>query len=112
MIQALLVTVCLAVFPYQGSSASLESRNVNDYEVEYPQEVVALPKGEVHVAHPETNYEDTIYEEPVVLHPDCGEARFQGGCRLPPPQSLVPTPPPFFTSGGQTVFGEWCLEFK
>nr|UMW88175.1 snake venom metalloproteinases P-III precursor [Psammophis schokari] len=70
MIQALLVTVCLAVFPYQGSSASLESRNVNDYEVEYPQEVVALPKGEVHVAQPETNYEDTIYEEPVVLHLD------------------------------------------
>nr|UMW88170.1 snake venom metalloproteinases P-III precursor [Psammophis schokari] len=70
MIQALLVTVCLAVFPYQGSSASLESRNVNDYEVEYPQEVVALPNGGVEDAQPETDYEDAIYEEPVVLHLD------------------------------------------
>nr|UMW88177.1 snake venom metalloproteinases P-III precursor [Psammophis schokari] len=70
MIRALLVAVCLAVFPYQGSSASLESRNVNDYEVEYPQEVVALPNGGVEDAQPETDYEDATYKEPVVLHLD------------------------------------------
>nr|UMW88200.1 snake venom metalloproteinases P-III precursor [Rhamphiophis oxyrhynchus] len=74
MIRALLVTICLAVFPYQGSSVILESGNVNDYEVEYPQEVAALVKGVVQDAQPETKYEDTMqYEfqlngEPGVLH--------------------------------------------
>uniref|UniRef100_A0A098M146 Metalloproteinase (Type III) 1 n=1 Tax=Hypsiglena sp. JMG-2014 TaxID=1550645 RepID=A0A098M146_9SAUR len=74
MIQALLVTICLAVFPYQGSCIILESGNVNDYEVVYPQKTPALPKGGVQNAEPETKYEDTMqYEfkvngEPVVLH--------------------------------------------
>nr|WVG99568.1 snake venom metalloproteinase [Pseudonaja textilis]WVG99569.1 snake venom metalloproteinase [Pseudonaja textilis] len=74
MIQALLVTICFAVFPYQGSSIILESGNVNDYEVVYPQKVPALPKGGVQNPQPETKYEDTMqYEfqvngEPVVLH--------------------------------------------
>uniref|UniRef100_A0A194AR91 Metalloproteinase type III 2 n=1 Tax=Micrurus tener TaxID=1114301 RepID=A0A194AR91_9SAUR len=74
MIQALLVTICLAVFPYQGSSIILESGNVNDYEVVYPQKVPALPKGRIQNPQPETKYEDTMqYEfqvngEPVVLH--------------------------------------------
>ncbi|XP_058050818.1 LOW QUALITY PROTEIN: zinc metalloproteinase-disintegrin-like BmMP [Ahaetulla prasina] len=73
MIQALLGTICLAVFPYQGSSIILESGNVNDYEVVYPQKVPALPKG-VQNHEQETKYEDTMqYEfqvngEPVVLH--------------------------------------------
>uniref|UniRef100_A0A098M215 Metalloproteinase (Type III) 5 n=1 Tax=Hypsiglena sp. JMG-2014 TaxID=1550645 RepID=A0A098M215_9SAUR len=74
MIQALLVTIGLAVFPYQGSSIILESGNVNDYEVVYPQKVPALPKRGLQNAEPETKYEDTMqYEfkvngEPVVLH--------------------------------------------
>uniref|UniRef100_A0A098M212 Metalloproteinase (Type III) 7b n=1 Tax=Hypsiglena sp. JMG-2014 TaxID=1550645 RepID=A0A098M212_9SAUR len=74
MIQALLVTICLAVFPYQGSCIILESGNVNDYEVVYPQKVPALPSGGLQNAEPETKYEDTMqYEfkvngEPVVLH--------------------------------------------
>uniref|UniRef100_A0A182C5R5 Metalloproteinase n=1 Tax=Phalotris mertensi TaxID=1260334 RepID=A0A182C5R5_9SAUR len=74
MIQALLVTICLVVFPYQGSSIILESGNVNEYEVVYPQKVQALPKGGLQNAEPETQYEDTMqYEfqvngEPVVLH--------------------------------------------
>nr|Q7LZ61.2 RecName: Full=Coagulation factor X-activating enzyme heavy chain; AltName: Full=Coagulation factor X-activating enzyme chain alpha; AltName: Full=RVV-X heavy chain; AltName: Full=Russellysin; AltName: Full=Snake venom metalloproteinase; Short=SVMP; Flags: Precursor [Daboia siamensis]AAZ39881.1 RVV-X-heavy chain [Daboia russelii] len=72
MMQVLLVTISLAVFPYQGSSIILESGNVNDYEVVYPQKVTALPKGAVQ--QPEQKYEDTMqYEfevngEPVVLH--------------------------------------------
>ncbi|XP_032084680.1 zinc metalloproteinase-disintegrin-like MTP8 [Thamnophis elegans] len=74
MIQALLVTICLVVFPYQGSSIILEPGNINDYEVVYPQKVSALPEGGVQNAEPETNYEDTMqYEfkvngEQVVLH--------------------------------------------
>nr|UMW88198.1 snake venom metalloproteinases P-III precursor [Rhamphiophis oxyrhynchus] len=63
MIRALLVTVCLAVFPYQGNSVILESGNENDYEVEYPQEVAAFPKEGVHDAHPLTNYKDTMLAE-------------------------------------------------
>nr|UMW88197.1 snake venom metalloproteinases P-III precursor [Rhamphiophis oxyrhynchus] len=59
MIQALLVTLCLAVFPYQGNSVILESGNVNDYEVEYPQEVAALPKEGVHDAQPLNSYDHT-----------------------------------------------------
>ncbi|KAL7981405.1 hypothetical protein Chor_002301 [Crotalus horridus] len=47
MIQVLLVTICLAAFPYQGSSIILESGNVNDYEVVYPRKVTVLPKGAV-----------------------------------------------------------------
>nr|P0DM97.1 RecName: Full=Zinc metalloproteinase-disintegrin BA-5A; AltName: Full=Snake venom metalloproteinase; Short=SVMP; Flags: Precursor [Bitis arietans] len=72
MMQVLLVTICLAVFPYQGSSIILESGNVNDYEVVYPQKVTALPKGAVQQA--EQKYEDAMqYEfevngQPVVLH--------------------------------------------
>nr|ADI47615.1 metalloproteinase [Echis coloratus] len=72
MIQILLVIICLAVFPYQGSSIILESGNVNDYEVVYPQKVTALPKGAIR--QPEQKYEDAMqYEfevkgEPVVLH--------------------------------------------
>nr|ABK63559.1 metalloproteinase precursor [Demansia vestigiata] len=74
MIQALLVTICFMVFPYQGSSIILESGNVNDYEVVYPQKVPALPKGGVQNPQPETKYEDTmqykfhVNGEPVVLH--------------------------------------------
>nr|F8RKV9.1 RecName: Full=Zinc metalloproteinase-disintegrin-like MTP9; AltName: Full=Snake venom metalloproteinase; Short=SVMP; Flags: Precursor [Drysdalia coronoides]AEH95529.1 MTP9 [Drysdalia coronoides] len=74
MIEVLLVTICFTVFPYQGSSIILESGNVNDYEVVYPQKVPALPKGGVQNPQPETKYEDTMqYEfhvngEPVVLH--------------------------------------------
>nr|ADI47636.1 metalloproteinase [Echis coloratus] len=72
MIQLLLVVTCLVVFPYQGSSIILESGNVNDYEVVYPQKVTALAKGAIQ--QPEQKYEDTMqYEfkvngEPVVLH--------------------------------------------
>nr|QBF53418.1 metalloproteinase of class P-III MPIII-5 [Vipera ammodytes ammodytes] len=71
MMQVLLVTISLAVFPYQGSSIILESGNVNDYEVVYPQKVTAMPKGAV--KQPEQKYEDAMqYEfkvkgEPVVL---------------------------------------------
>uniref|UniRef100_A0A182C5R3 Metalloproteinase n=1 Tax=Phalotris mertensi TaxID=1260334 RepID=A0A182C5R3_9SAUR len=74
MIQALLVTICLVVFPYQGSLIILESGNVNEYDVVYPQKVQALPKGGLQNAEPDTEYEDTMqYEfqvngEPVVLH--------------------------------------------
>nr|ADI47724.1 metalloproteinase [Echis carinatus sochureki] len=66
MIQVLLVTICLAVFPYQGSSKTLESGNVNDYKVVNPKRVTGL--------QPEKKYEDAVqYEfevngEPVVLH--------------------------------------------
>nr|QGC85374.1 metalloproteinase [Dispholidus typus] len=73
MIQALLVTICLVAFPYQGSSIVLESGNVNDYEIVYPQKIAALPKG-VQNPEQESKYEDTMqYEfqvngEPVVLH--------------------------------------------
>nr|AMB36352.1 metalloproteinase of class P-III MPIII-1 [Vipera ammodytes ammodytes] len=72
MIQVLLVIICLAVFPYQGSSIILESGNVNDYEVVYLQKVTAMNKGAV--KQPEQKYEDTMqYEfkvngEPVILH--------------------------------------------
>nr|UMW88173.1 snake venom metalloproteinases P-III precursor [Psammophis schokari] len=70
MIRALLVAVCLAVFPYQGTAIILESGNENDYEVEYPQEVAELANGGDEDAQPETNYEDAIYEELVVLNLD------------------------------------------
>ncbi|KAL7992494.1 hypothetical protein Chor_016750 [Crotalus horridus] len=72
MIKVFLVTTCLAVFPYQRSSIILESGNINDYEVVYPQKVTALPKGAVQ--QPEQKYEDIMkYEfkvngKPVVLH--------------------------------------------
>ncbi|XP_058050816.1 zinc metalloproteinase-disintegrin-like MTP9 [Ahaetulla prasina] len=83
MIQGLLVTICLVVFPYQGSSLILESGNVNDYEVVYPQKVPALPKG-VQNHEQETKYEDTMqYEfqvngEPVVLHLERNKGLFAG----------------------------------
>nr|A0A6B7FMR5.1 RecName: Full=Disintegrin-like/cysteine-rich protein MPIII-3; Short=D'C protein MPIII-3; AltName: Full=Metalloproteinase-like protein of class P-III MPIII-3; AltName: Full=Snake venom metalloproteinase precursor-derived protein MPIII-3; Short=SVMP precursor-derived protein MPIII-3; AltName: Full=Snake venom metalloproteinase-like; Short=SVMP-like; AltName: Full=Vaa-MPIII-3; AltName: Full=VaaMPIII-3; Flags: Precursor [Vipera ammodytes ammodytes]QBF53416.1 metalloproteinase-like protein of class len=72
MIQVLLVIICLAVFPYQVSSIILESGNINNYEVVYPQKVTALPKGAIQQL--EQKYEDAMqYQfkvkgEPVVLH--------------------------------------------
>ncbi|KAG5858132.1 snake venom metalloprotease precursor, partial [Bothrops jararaca] len=69
MIQVLLVTICLAAFPYQGSSIILESGNVNDYEVVYPRKVTALPKGAVQPKYEDTmQYEFKVNGEPVVLH--------------------------------------------
>nr|QIV64745.1 MAD-3a [Crotalus horridus] len=69
MIQVLLVTICLAAFPYQGSSIILESGNVNDYEVVYPRKVTALPKGAVQPKYEDTmQYELKVNGEPVVLH--------------------------------------------
>nr|ADI47623.1 metalloproteinase [Echis coloratus] len=72
MMQVLLAAIFLAVFPYQGSSIILESGNINDYEIVYPQKVTALPKGAI--PQSEQKYEDAMqYEfkvkgEPVVLH--------------------------------------------
>ncbi|KAG5858153.1 snake venom metalloprotease precursor [Bothrops jararaca] len=69
MIHVLLVTICLAVFPYQGSSIILESGNVNDYEVVYPRKVTALPKGAVQPKYEDAmQYEFKVNGEPVVLH--------------------------------------------
>nr|Q7SZD9.1 RecName: Full=Zinc metalloproteinase/disintegrin ussurin; Contains: RecName: Full=Snake venom metalloproteinase ussurin; Short=SVMP; Contains: RecName: Full=Disintegrin ussurin; Flags: Precursor [Gloydius ussuriensis]AAP20640.1 metalloproteinase/disintegrin ussurin precursor [Gloydius ussuriensis] len=69
MIQVLLVTICLAAFPYQGSSIILESGNVNDYEIVYPRKVTALPKGAVQPKYEDTmQYELKVNGEPVVLH--------------------------------------------
>uniref|UniRef100_A0A194ASW0 Metalloproteinase type III 1 n=1 Tax=Sistrurus miliarius barbouri TaxID=8759 RepID=A0A194ASW0_SISMB len=69
MIQVLLVTICLAVFPYQGSSIILESGNVNDYEIVYPRKVTALPKGAVQPKYEDAmQYELKVNGEPVVLH--------------------------------------------
>nr|QIV64951.1 MPF-1a [Crotalus atrox] len=69
MIQVLLVTICLAAFPYQGSSIILDSGNVNDYEVVYPQKVTALPKGAVQPKYEDAiQYEFKVNGEPVVLH--------------------------------------------
>nr|AEJ31984.1 metalloproteinase 1 [Crotalus adamanteus] len=69
MIQVLLVTICLAVFPYQGSSIILESGNVNDYEVVYPRKVTALPKGAAQPKYEDAmQYEFKVNGEPVVLH--------------------------------------------
>ncbi|KAK9395197.1 VENOM COMPONENT: snake venom metalloproteinase-mad-5 [Crotalus adamanteus] len=69
MIQVLLVTICLAAFPYQGSSIILESGNVNDYEVVYPRKVTALPKGAVQPKYEDAmQYEFKVNREPVVLH--------------------------------------------
>uniref|UniRef100_A0A194APM5 Metalloproteinase type III 9b n=1 Tax=Sistrurus tergeminus TaxID=8757 RepID=A0A194APM5_SISTE len=69
MIQVLLVTICLAVFPYQGSSIILGSGNVNDYEVVYPRKVTALPKGAVQQKYEDAmQYEFKVNGEPVVLH--------------------------------------------
>uniref|UniRef100_A0A1L8D5V8 Snake venom metalloproteinase n=1 Tax=Bothrops atrox TaxID=8725 RepID=A0A1L8D5V8_BOTAT len=69
MIHVLLVTICLAVFPYQGSSIILESGNVSDYEVVHPRKVTALPKGAVQPKYEDTmQYEFKVNGEPVVLH--------------------------------------------
>nr|BAO23490.1 metalloproteinase [Deinagkistrodon acutus] len=69
MIQVLLATICLAVFPYQGSSIILESGDVNDYEVVYPRKVTALPKGAVQQKYEDAmQYEFKVNGEPVVLH--------------------------------------------
>uniref|UniRef100_A0A194ARL2 Metalloproteinase type III 4 n=1 Tax=Agkistrodon piscivorus TaxID=8715 RepID=A0A194ARL2_9SAUR len=69
MIQVLLVTLCLAVFPYQGSSIILESGNVNDYEVVYPRKVTPVPRGAVQPKYEDAmQYELKVNGEPVVLH--------------------------------------------
>nr|QIS79141.1 metalloproteinase and disintegrin protein 6 [Crotalus horridus] len=69
MIQVLLVTICLAAFPYQGSSIILESGNVNDYEVVYPRKVTVLPKGAVQPKYEDAmQYEFKVNGESVVLH--------------------------------------------
>nr|CAA54364.1 pro-trimucin [Protobothrops mucrosquamatus]prf//2020273A pro-trimucrin [Protobothrops mucrosquamatus] len=69
MIQVLLMTICLAVFPYQGSSIILESGNVDDYEVVYPAKVTALPKGAVQPKYEDAmQYEFKVNGEAVVLH--------------------------------------------
>uniref|UniRef100_A0A194ARP3 Metalloproteinase type I 1 n=1 Tax=Agkistrodon piscivorus TaxID=8715 RepID=A0A194ARP3_9SAUR len=69
MIQVLLVTLCLAAFPYQGSSIILESGNVNDYEVVYPRKVTPEPKGAVQPKYEDAmQYELKVNGEPVVLH--------------------------------------------
>uniref|UniRef100_J3S831 Snake venom metalloproteinase (Type III) 5 n=1 Tax=Crotalus adamanteus TaxID=8729 RepID=J3S831_CROAD len=69
MIQVLLVTICLAVFPYQGSSIILESGNANDYEVVYPRKVTALPKGAIQQKYEDAmQYELKVNGESVVLH--------------------------------------------
>nr|AEH59577.1 metalloprotease PIII [Trimeresurus gracilis] len=69
MIQVLLVTICLVIFPYQGSSIILESGNVNDYEVVYPRKVAAVPKGAVQQKYEDTmQYEFKVNGEPVILH--------------------------------------------
>uniref|UniRef100_A0A1W7RJU9 Metalloproteinase (Type I) 3a n=1 Tax=Agkistrodon contortrix contortrix TaxID=8713 RepID=A0A1W7RJU9_AGKCO len=69
MIQVLLVTLCLAAFPYQGSSIILESGNVNDYEVVYPRKVTPVPRGAVQPKYEDAmQYEFKVNGEPVVLH--------------------------------------------
>uniref|UniRef100_A0A194APQ0 Metalloproteinase type II 3b n=1 Tax=Agkistrodon piscivorus TaxID=8715 RepID=A0A194APQ0_9SAUR len=69
MIQVLLVTICLAAFPYQGSSIILESGNVNDYEVVYPRKVTPVPRGAVQPKYEDAmQYELKVNGEPVVLH--------------------------------------------
>nr|ACS74987.1 snake venom metalloprotease [Philodryas olfersii] len=103
MIQVLLVTIYLVVFPYQGSSIILESGNVNDYEVVYPQKVPVLPKGGLQNAEPETEYEDTMqYEfqvngEPVVLHLERNKGLFSedySETHYSPDGSEITTTPP------------------
>uniref|UniRef100_J3SDW5 Metalloproteinase (Type III) 1a n=1 Tax=Crotalus adamanteus TaxID=8729 RepID=J3SDW5_CROAD len=69
MIEVLLVAICLAVFPYQGSCIILESGNVNDYEVVYPRKVTALPKRAVQPKYEDAmQYEFKVNGESVVLH--------------------------------------------
>ncbi|XP_070621723.1 zinc metalloproteinase-disintegrin-like NaMP [Erythrolamprus reginae] len=74
MIQALLVTICLAVFPYQGSSTILKSGKGKDYEIVYPQRVLPLSTRGSEWREEKTKYEDTMkYEftvngEPVLLN--------------------------------------------
>uniref|UniRef100_A0A194AQI6 Metalloproteinase type I 3b n=1 Tax=Agkistrodon piscivorus TaxID=8715 RepID=A0A194AQI6_9SAUR len=69
MIQVLLVTICLAAFPYQGSSIILESGNVNDYEIVYPRKVTPVPRGAVQPKYEDAmQYELKVNGEPVVLH--------------------------------------------
>ncbi|KAM6431626.1 zinc metalloproteinase-disintegrin-like NaMP [Liasis olivaceus] len=76
MIQALLVIICLAVFPYQGSSAK-EFWRANHYEVVYPRTLHALHKrdvGEAQKPEQKTKYEDAMQYEikvngkKVILH--------------------------------------------
>nr|Q9PW36.1 RecName: Full=Snake venom metalloproteinase acutolysin-C; Short=SVMP; Flags: Precursor [Deinagkistrodon acutus]AAD51823.1 acutolysin F [Deinagkistrodon acutus] len=69
MIQVLLVTICLAALPYQGSSIMLESGKVNDYEVVYPQRLAPLPEGAVQQKYEDTmQYEFKVNGETIVLH--------------------------------------------
>nr|CAJ01686.1 Group I snake venom metalloproteinase [Echis ocellatus] len=101
MIQVLLVTICLAVFPYQGSSKTLKSGNVNDYEVVNPQKITGLPVGAV--KQPEKKYEDAVqYEfevngEPVVLHLEKNKGLFSedySETHYSPDGSEITTNPP------------------
>nr|UMW88164.1 snake venom metalloproteinases P-III precursor [Malpolon monspessulanus] len=87
MIRALLLIVCLAVFPYQGSSVILESGNENDYEVEYPEEEAALAKGGMQDAHPETSEETMELQrnvEPGENYLALDRHCFRGRCRVVP----------------------------
>nr|Q9YI19.1 RecName: Full=Zinc metalloproteinase/disintegrin; Contains: RecName: Full=Snake venom metalloproteinase brevilysin L6; Short=SVMP; AltName: Full=Snake venom metalloproteinase Mt-c; Contains: RecName: Full=Disintegrin; Flags: Precursor [Gloydius brevicaudus]AAD02655.1 metalloprotease [Gloydius halys] len=80
MIQVLLVIICLADFPYQGTSIILESGNVNDYEVVYPRKVTALPKGAVQPKYEDAmQYEFKVNGEPVVLHLEKNKGLFSKG---------------------------------
>nr|Q3BER3.2 RecName: Full=Disintegrin EO4A; AltName: Full=Dim-3 SP6; AltName: Full=Eo-10; AltName: Full=Eo-10c1; Flags: Precursor [Echis ocellatus]CAJ40964.1 RGD-containing dimeric disintegrin EO4A subunit precursor [Echis ocellatus] len=72
MIPVLLVTICLAVFPFQGSSIILESGNINDYEIVYPKKVNVLPTGAMNSAHPCC--------DPVTCQPKQGEHCISGPC--------------------------------
>nr|ADI47727.1 metalloproteinase [Echis carinatus sochureki] len=72
MIQVLLVIICLAVFPYQGSSIILESGNINDYEIVYPKKVAVLPTGAMNSVHPCC--------DPVTCEPREGEHCISGPC--------------------------------
>uniref|UniRef100_A0A1L8D5Y2 Snake venom metalloproteinase n=1 Tax=Bothrops atrox TaxID=8725 RepID=A0A1L8D5Y2_BOTAT len=82
MIQVLLVTICLAAFPYQGNSIILESGNVNDYEVVYPRKVTALPKGAVQPKYKDAmQYEFKVNGEPVVLHLEKNKGLFSKNYR-------------------------------
>nr|UMW88161.1 snake venom metalloproteinases P-III precursor [Malpolon monspessulanus] len=87
MIRALLLIVCLAVFPYKKSSVILESGNENDYEVEYPEEVAALAKGGIQDAHPETSEETMEFQlngEPWENYLAVDRHCFRGHCWVVP----------------------------
>nr|Q90220.1 RecName: Full=Zinc metalloproteinase/disintegrin; Contains: RecName: Full=Snake venom metalloproteinase; Short=SVMP; Contains: RecName: Full=Disintegrin halystatin; AltName: Full=Disintegrin adinbitor; AltName: Full=Disintegrin brevicaudin-1b; Flags: Precursor [Gloydius halys]BAA06025.1 prepro-halystatin [Gloydius halys] len=69
MIQVLLITICLAVFPFQGSSIVLDSGNLNEFEVVYPEKVTALPRAAVKNKYEDAmQYEFKVNGEPLLLH--------------------------------------------